>query len=167
MNIPPRAPLFALLLALGMSGAPARAAEPAATQPATVTQEDALAAWHRFKAAPLDRLEDAPVFLKYMQGGATHTVLNGKLVFFMYEDYPPETRAVLYAAYMGGNLESQLVTRRQGDDPQAAMSAVLDAYAALKTRDSKLAIAKLDELAAARAAGRFPAAVDALAGGRP
>lgn len=139
----------------------------AATPPPAISEQDALAAWQRFKSAPLDNLKDAPVFLRYMQGGAVHTVLNSNLLFWMYNDYPPEAQAVLYAAYMGGNLESQLVTRRNGDDPEAAMSAVLDAYAVLKAKKPEFAIARLDELAVARDAGRFAEAVVALGQGRP
>jgi len=162
-----RRALLTLLLTLPPA-LPLRAADDAAASAApAVSQEQALAAWQRFKAAPTERLEDATVFLKYMQGGAVHTVLNSNLVFWMYNDYPREAQAVLYAAYMGGNLESQLVTRKQGDDPQAALSAVLDAYTVLKARDGTLAIKRLDDMLVARAEGRLAAAVDDLAQGKP
>lgn len=133
----------------------------------TASREEALAAWQRFKAAPTERLDDATVFLQYMQGGAVHTVLNSNLVFWMYNDYPREAQAVLYAAYMGGNLESQLVTRRQGDDPQAAISAALDAYVVLKARDEALTIKRLDDMLVARTEGRLAEAVADLAQGKP
>lgn len=155
--------LLALLPAL-----PSLAAEGAAAPAApTVSREEALAAWQRFKAAPTERLDDATVFLQYMQGGAVHTVLNSNLVFWMYNDYPREAQAVLYAAYMGGNLESQLVTRRQGDDPQAAISATLDAYVVLKARDEALTIKRLDDMLVARTEGRLAEAVADLAQGKP
>lgn len=155
--------LLALLPAL-----PSLAADGAAAPAApAVSREEALAAWQRFKAAPTERLDDATVFLQYMQGGAVHTVLNSNLVFWMYNDYPREAQAVLYAAYMGGNLESQLVTRRQGDDPQAAISAALDAYVVLKARDEALTIKRLDDMLVARTEGRLAEAVADLAQGKP
>ena len=162
-----RRALLTLLLALSPT-LPALAADDAAAPAVpTVSREEALAAWQRFKAAPTERLEDATVFLKYMQGGAVHTVLNSNLVFWMYNDYPREAQAVLYAAYMGGNLESQLVTRKQGDDPQAGLDAVLDAYTLLKARDEALGIKRLDEMLVARAEGRLAEAVADLAQGKP
>lgn len=155
--------VLALLPAL-----PALAADGAAAPAApAVSREEALAAWQRFKAAPTERLDDATVFLQYMQGGAVHTVLNSNLVFWMYNDYPREAQAVLYAAYMGGNLESQLVTRKQGDDPQAAISAALDAYVVLKARDEALTIKRLDDMLVARTEGRLAEAVADLAQGKP
>ena len=170
-----RNPLFvlglaAILVALAASPAPLAAQTPTpvpADEAPAVSQADALAAWQRFKAAPLERMEDAPTFLRYMQRGGVHTVLNSNLLFFMYQDYPREAQAVLYSAYMGGNLESQLVTRKQGDDPEAAMSAVLDAYATLIAARPELAIKRLDELRVAREQGTFAAAVADLGQGKP
>jgi hypothetical protein len=154
------------LLAVLVPPLAAQSPSPIEAAPA-VSEDAALAAWRSFKAAPLDKLEEAPTFLRYMQGGAVHTVLNGNLLFWMYKDYPPEAQAVLYAAYMGGNLESQLVTRRNGDDPEAAMSAVLDAYAVLKANKPELAIERLDRLTAARESGHFAEAVADLGQGKP
>lgn len=159
-------PLTLASMALLAILAPPLAAQ-SAEAPPTVSEGDALAAWRSFKAAPLEHLKDAPIFLRYMQGGAVHTVLNSNLVFWMYKDYPREAQAVLYAAYMGGNLESQLVTGKHGDDPQAAMSAVLDAYAVLKAKNPELAIERLDRLSVARDEGRFAQAVADLGAGKP
>lgn len=160
-------PLSLVLLALLAILAPSLAAQSATDAPPAVNEAEALAAWHSFKAAPLEHLKDAPIFLRYMQGGAVHAVLNSNLLFWMYKDYPPDAQAVLYAAYMGGNLESQLVTRKQGDDPEAGMSAVLDAYAVLKAKKPELAIERLDRLSAARSEGRFAQAVADLGQGKP
>ena len=161
-----RLPAVLALLVLLAPPLAAQAPPPAEAAPA-VSEDAALAAWRSFKAAPLERLAEAPTFLRYMQGGAVHTVLNSNLVFWMYKDYPPEAQAVLYAAYMGGNLESQLITRKNGDDPEAAMSAVLDAYAALKAKKPELAIERLDRLTAARDEGHFAEAVADLGQGKP
>ena len=124
-------------------------------------------AYDRFRAAPEQQLAEAPAFLRYMQGGAVHTVLNNRLMFFMYRDVPPDVQAVLYAAYMGANLDSQLRTRRQGDDPVAGMQAVLDTYAALKRSHPGLALAELEALGEAVRARGLPAAVGAMAAGTP
>lgn len=159
-----------ILLSLLVTAAPLSAQSAAPAAPAAepvISEAEALAAWQRFKAAPAEQLKEAPVFLKFMQGGAVHTVLNSNLLFWMYNDYPPAAQAVLYAAYMGGNMESQLVTRKQGDDPEAGMSAVLNAYTQLKSGDAALTIKRLDELLVARTEGRFAAAVDDLGQGKP
>ncbi len=167
MSFQARRSLFLALLILFAILAPPLAAQSATDAPPAVSEAEALAAWHSFKAAPLEHLKDAPIFLRYMQGGAVHTVLNSNLLFWMYKDYPPDAQAVLYAAYMGGNLESQLITRKQGDDPEAGMSAVLDAYAVLKAKKPELAIERLDRLSAARSEGRFAQAVADLGQGKP
>ena len=160
----PLAILLSLMLAQPLA---AQSAAPPTAAADSVTAEEALAAWQRFKRAPLENLKEAPTFLRFMQGGAVHTVLNSNLVFWMYQDYPPEAQAVLYSAYMGGNLESQLVTRKQGDDPEAAMSATLDAYTVLRARNAELTIQRLDDLIVARKEGRFAQAVADLGQGRP
>lgn len=148
---------------------PALAAESDAGQaiPSPPDAAEALAAYDRFRAAPAQGLADAATFLRYMQGGAVHTVLDDRLMFFMYRDLPADVRAVLYAAYMGGNLDSQLRTRKAGDDPVAGMQGVLAAYASLRAARPTLAIAELDTLAAAAAAARLPAAIEALRNGTP
>lgn len=158
---------FIVVAAFGAGPSFAQATAPAPETAPSVTEAEALAAWQRFKRGPRANLNEAPTFLRFMQGGAVHTVLNANLLFWMYKDYPPEAQAVLYAAYMGGNMESQLVTRKQGDDPEAGMSAALDAYAELKAQDAKLGIARLDALLVARQEGRFAEAVADLGMGKP
>ena len=44
------------------------------------------------------------------------------------------------------DFESQLVTRKQGDDPEAALGAVLDAYTQLKARDETLTLKRLADM---------------------
>ncbi len=153
-----------LLLSIGCAAAFAQEAAPTAP---LVTAEQALAAYDRFRVAPEKSLQEAPTFLRYMQGGAVHTVLNNQVVFWMYRDFPPDVQAVLYAAYMGGNLDSQLRTQKRGDDPTAGIAAALGAYAALKQTHPTLVISELDSLASAAAEGRLPAAVAALANDKP
>ena len=76
-------------------------------------------------------------------------------------------QAVLYASYMGANLDSQLRTRKQGDDPVAGMGAVLMAYAALKKTHEGLVLDELEALSKAAAEVGLERAVDAMAAGRP
>jgi hypothetical protein len=132
-----------------------------------ITAEQALAAYDRFRLAPEQSLQEAPTFLRYMQGGAVHTVLNNRVLFWMYRDFPPDVQAVLYAAYMGGNLDSQLRTQKRGDDPAAGIAATLSAYAALKKTHPTLLMTELETLASAQANGRLSEAVTALANAKP
>ncbi|MBI2802726.1 MAG: hypothetical protein HYX63_21015 [Gammaproteobacteria bacterium] len=158
-----RRTLQSAVLATTLIGRLGWAVEPAPT----ITATQALAAYDRFKAAPEANLQDAPTFLKFMQNGAVHTVLNSKVVFWMYRDVPRDVQAVLYAAYMGGNLDSQLRTRQQGDDPEAGMRAALSAYEALKKTHAKLALPELDALRKAQSAGALAPALAKLAEDKP
>ncbi|MSR14355.1 MAG: hypothetical protein EXR86_07285 [Gammaproteobacteria bacterium] len=138
---------------------------PQTADTARTTAAEALAAYARFALAPEQNLKEAPIFLGYMQSGAVHAVLNANLLFWMYRPFPPDVQAVLYAAYMGGNLHSQLETHKQGDDPAAGMSAAIDAYAGLKETHADLKIAEFEQLLEAQRAGNLASAVDALASG--
>ena len=152
----------ACALWLGLAAAPqAQSPDAPPAEAPRVTAEQALAAWDTFRADPEHRLDVATTFLKFMQGGSVHTVLRSDVLFWMYAPYPPDVQAVLYAAYMGGNLDSQLRGKKDGDDPEAGMAAALDAWAALKKTHPNVNIARLDELAAARQVGRLGAALDA------
>ena len=144
---------------LMLSGVCALAATTSAPVPQVITQEQALAAWYRFRQAPEQQLREAPTFLKFMQRGTVHTVLRSDLLFWMYQPYPQDVQAVLYAAYMGGNLDSQLRGKRQGDDAEAGISAALDAWAQLKPTHPKLDIKQLDQWAEARRKGQLASAL--------
>lgn len=145
--------------ALWLRDVAAQSGDPAAAAPA-ITEQQALQAYDTFRQAPLDNLKEAPVFLKYVQThGKTHLVYNERNVFWMYRKYDPEVQAVLYAAYTGGNIDSQLRGRQQGDDPAAGLTAALDAYAQLKTRHEDLAIPEFEAFKKARDEGRLPAAL--------
>ena len=130
--------------------------------PINITAAQALAAYDRFRRAPEQNLREAPTFLNFMQGGSVHTVLNSNVVFWMYRDIAPDAQAVLYAAYMGGNLDSQLRGSKHGDDPEAGMRATLIAYRGLQKTHPKLVIPEFEPLAQAEAQGKLRAAVDAL-----
>lgn len=160
-----RAPLLGafLLSALLLSALAATAQELPAPP---VNAADALAAYDRFRASPEKNLQEAPTFLRFMQGGTAHTVLNNRLMFFMYRDVPPDVQAVLYASYMGANLDSQLRSRRQGDDPLAGMAAVLETYAALKQTHPDLVLEELESLRRDADARGLESAVQTMADGR-
>lgn len=151
-----------LLLAASLPTALAQQtpATPPTEEAPRVSQADALEAWDRFRQAPEQHLDLATTFLRFMQGGSVHTVLRSDVLFWMYAPYPPDVQAVLYAAYMGGNLDSQLRGKRQGDDPEAGIAAALDAWAGVKKTHPTLDIPRLDELAKARREGRLAAALD-------
>ena len=153
---------LACLLWLGYAGPlPAQTAPAPAPEAPTISADEALAAWDAFRLAPEQRLDQATTFLKFMQGGSVHTVLRSDVLFWMYAPYPPDVQAVLYSAYMGGNLDSQLRGKKDGDDPEAGMAAALDAWAKLKQTHPSLQIERLDQLESARQAGRLGAALDA------
>ena len=112
-----------------------------------VSREDAIRAYDSFNADPINNLNVAPTFLQFIEtDGEAHVVLHPILTAWMYEDHEAEARAVLYAAYMGGNMSAQLLDESAGDDPVEAMRSVLIAYQKLKTKHELLSIPLLDSL---------------------
>lgn len=137
--------------------------QPGLAEAPAITQTQAFAAWDTFHQDPLNRLDVAPTFLKFMQAGAVHTVLRDDVLFWMYAAYPQDVQAVLYATYMGANMEAQLRGAKRGDDPEAGISAVLDVWPLLKPRHPDLAMPRFDTWAAARQAGTLAAVLEAPA----
>ena len=118
-----------------------------AQQPQLISRDEALSAYANFKSDPINKLDQAPVFLKFIEtDGEAHIVLDQKLTAWMYEDHEPEARAVLYAAYMGSNMNAQLSGASDGDDVVQGMSGVLAAYMPLKTKYPALSIPMLESL---------------------
>ncbi|MGR8947791.1 MAG: hypothetical protein ACU84Q_07080 [Gammaproteobacteria bacterium] len=112
-----------------------------------VSRDQALFAYAEFAADPIAKLNQAPVFLKFIEtDGEAHIVLDQKLTAWMYEDHEPEARAVLYAAYMGSNMNAQLTGASNGDDAVQGMTGVIEAYRKLKVKYPKLSIAMLESL---------------------
>ncbi|MEQ8662564.1 MAG: hypothetical protein RLW62_17260 [Gammaproteobacteria bacterium] len=160
-----RGVLLCLLLGLA-SALPAAAAETTAAD-GMPTAQDALAAWRAFAADPPARLDRTGPFLDYIRnGGVVHIVLNDGLLGFMYDTALDEPRkAVLYAAYLGANMASQLEREETGSDNLAAMRGTLAAYRALQAEDATFAVSALEPFAQAEAAGALPAAVHAAVTG--
>ena len=70
-----------------------------------ISRDQALAAYEKFQSDPVGNLQAAPHFIRFIEtDGEVHIVLEPLLIRWMYEDYVPEVKAVLYAAYMGGNM---------------------------------------------------------------
>ena len=112
-----------------------------------VSRENAITAYNSFNADPINNLNVAPTFLKFIEtDGEAHVVLHPILTAWMYEDHEAEARAILYAAYMGGNMNAQLLDESAGDDPVEAMRSVLIAYEKLKVKHERLSIPLLDSL---------------------
>jgi len=123
--------------------------ETSTPRPEMINREDAISAYNTFKADPINNLNVAPTFLKFIEtDGEAHVVLHPTLTAWMYEDHEAEARAVLYAAYMGGNMNAQLVGESTGDDPVEAMRGVLIAYEKLKIKHELLSIPLLESLQA-------------------
>ena len=80
----------------------------------------------------------------------------------MYDNHAPEIRAVLFAAYMGSNMNAQLTGISDGDDAVQGINGVLDAYQVLKTKHKELDIPMLEDLAEQREQGSLSAAIKAL-----
>ena len=134
-----------------------------AQQTSLVSRQDALSAYAAFDEDPIENLSLAPTFLRFIQtDGEAHIVLDEKLTTWMYEDHDPEIRAVLFAAYMGRNMNAQLTGQTSGDDAVQGMQGVLDAYQKLKAKHASLSIPMLETLARQRAEGDLSAAIDAL-----
>lgn len=134
-----------------------------AQQEALVDREQALAAYGMFNANPINNLNAAPTFLKFIEtNGEAHVVLDPVLTAWMYEDHEPEARAVLFAAYMGGNMNAQLVGTSQGDDRVSGMQSVLRAYKPLKKKYETLSIPLLEQLQSHADQGALAEAIENL-----
>jgi len=170
---------ISLLLAtvvLAMTAA-ARAAEPPpeddaprtpvpAVAPARVPSADeARAAYAAFRADPLARLDRTDPFLRFIRdSGEVHMVLNNDLMAWMYQPFDDTLKAVLYASYLGGNMEAQLAHQdplSSGDDV-AGMASALDAYAAIQKAHADFRLPMFEDLKTAQAAHRLDAAVMAI-----
>ena len=92
-----------------------------------VSREEAMSAYSKFSENPIENLNLAPTFLKFIQtDGEAHIVLDEKLTPWMYGNHSPEIRAVLFAAYMGSNMNAQLTGVSDGDDAVQGIQGVLD-----------------------------------------
>lgn len=130
------------------------------------TRDAALEAWRTFNADPLARLDATQPFLDFISGsGEVHIVLNEALLGWMYDPIDPELKAVLYAAFLGANMASQLERGETGSDNVAAMNGALDAYAVIRKRRPEFILPLMDTLAAARSENRLSETVRNLTGG--
>lgn len=134
-----------------------------AQQSSLVNREDALSAYADFAKDPIANLNLAPTFLRFIQtDGEAHIVLDEKLTTWMHEDHDPEVRAVLFAAYMGRNMNAQLTGLASGDDAVQGMQGVLDAYQILKRKHASLNIPMLETLNGDRENGNLDTAIKEL-----
>ncbi len=126
----------------------------------------AIEAWNEFRSDPLHRLDRTQPFLDFISGsGEVHIVLNESLLGWMYEPIDPELKAVLYAAFLGANMASQIERGESGSDDVAAMAGALDAYLAIRSARPGFELALFETLARARADGTFDATVTRLGTG--
>jgi hypothetical protein len=72
------------------------------------------------------------------------------------DDVPESARSVLLAAFVAGNIASQLRHGRKKNDAEAGYTAVADVYQTLE-RDTGIVLPAAEELVAAKAAGDLPA----------
>ena len=134
-------------------------------QNALPTEEQALKAYRTFMQDPASRLDQTQPFLVFIRdSGAVHMLLNDGLLAWMHDTtIADKNKAVLYAAYLGANMEAQLSRGETGSDNVAAMKGVLQAYSHLRKTTPDLTIALLDQLAAYATETELAAAVNAIA----
>lgn len=172
-----RIPFLLAAIVLGATTATAHAAGPLpeddaphapapAVAPARVPSADeARAAYAAFRADPLARLDRTEPFLRFIRdSGEVHMVLNNDLMAWMYQPFDDTLKAVLYASYLGGNMEAQLAHQdplSSGDDV-AGMASALEAYAAIQKAHADFKLPLFEDLKAAQAAHRLDAAVAAI-----
>jgi hypothetical protein len=73
--------------------------------------------------------------------------LNPKSVPFMKGNAVPEKqRLTLLAAFIAGNVDSQLLRNRKGDDPYAGDLQVIETYRQMQKKNTKLHIPSVEEL---------------------
>ena len=125
----------------------------------------ALAAWQEFRADPLARLDRTQPFLDFIRdSGQVHIVLNNALLAWMYQPMNDTYKATLYAAFLGGNMASQLASGQSSEnDDVAGMASALDAYAAVRTAHPDFELVLFESLATARSEHRLAAAVKNIA----
>ncbi len=158
---------YALILLLPVLWSAATATEPDPS-PSLPTAAEARAAFAKFAADPVHRLDATGPFLDFIRSsGEIHIVLNDALLAWMYSDFDEHNKAVLYAAFLGGNMNGQLTSGTSGSDDVAGIRSTLHAYARLRELQPEFRLTQLDELASAAAAGTLPAAVQAIVGGDP
>lgn len=126
----------------------------------------ALSAFAVFNQDPFNRLDATTPFLEFIRSsGAIHIVLNEDLLAWMYADIDPHAKAVLYAAYLGGNMHDQL-TRAEADAADVAgMAVALRAYQAIRQQLTDFTLPLFEQLLAAEAAGELAAAVSNIVAG--
>lgn len=153
---------FFLVLTAALIAANA-AAQPA---PALPDADTALAAYRHFAADPVNRLESTRPFLDFIRSsGRVHIVLNEALLGWMYADISEEHKAVLYAAFLGGNMAGQLERADDsgGSDDLSGMRGALAAYVALRAAGHDLTVPLFETLNAAAQRGEFAGTVARIA----
>lgn len=125
----------------------------------------ALEAFDAFSANPYHNLDKTQTFLDFIRAsGQVHIVLNETLLAWMYDDMPQHNKAVLYAAFLGGNMAGQLADddASSNSDNVGGMISALKAYAAIRAEDSEFSLPLFEQLAAAQSNGQLVAEIDKL-----
>jgi hypothetical protein len=126
----------------------------------------ALSAFAVFNQDPFNRLDATAPFLEFIRSsGEVHIVLNEHLLAWMYAEIDPHAKAVLYAAYLGGNMHDQLTLGEAGTADVAGMGAALLAYQAIRQQQTDFRLPLFEQLLAADATGEFAATVSNIGAG--
>lgn len=81
--------------------------------------------------------------------------ISTKVCFWTLSDMDGKAKEILLAAFLAGNVRSQLDTATKQDDSYSGMVQVLRVYRALKQRDPKYKDAGLDKFAGLQAKGEL------------
>ena len=125
--------------------APARGAAPKQT----ITHEMALYAIMTFRVDPLseDARQGAAVVMQFVD--QSHDVLvriSPKTLPFLSNKSLRETyRATLLAAFVVGNVDSQLLRHQKKDDSYAGLLQVIDSYRQMQRKNPKLRITEVEK----------------------
>jgi len=134
--------------------------------PALPSAAEALAAYKEFNAAPVAGLRAAQTFVDFIRGtGEIHIVLNENLLSWMYKDFDPQSKAVLYAAFLGGNMRAQLEDGESSNGDVAGMLSAVAAYRALQAQNANFSLPFFERLLSAETNGDLTLKLNQLMAG--
>lgn len=137
-------------LAQGLPAPAGSAAEPVLLE-STVRQ-----AIERFRAEPTSAAgrRSAAMIVKFAEKSPLVDVVIGpKSVPWLSEQVDSSLSTLLLAAFVAGNVQSQLDRRVRKDDTRAGVEQVLETYAKIRRSEPKFRVASIDKLAELKASG--------------
>ena len=131
----------------------------------SVEDVQALKLIEEFKGAPLSEegRVAASKIVKFAEASEDISInVTSSLLPWLAGKTSERSKGLLTGAYIAGNTESQLRSKRKSDDPHAGIVLVLSVYQKLKLEDSKLTIPKLEEFIVLESQGKLKAHLNEL-----